>query len=163
MAHYPAAYRVSCHGCDRTRRIGRDQAVQPYELPAGGRCGGPMMVRPGCRAAGLHCLAELARALPADTACQITRTAERLGFTDYSDVLAEVANAVTRKASRPKAVRRNVAPRLADATFPHKTPVTQCRDEPQRYSSSGQALARSTRERSTYYFPERSRHHGQGL
>jgi hypothetical protein len=61
-----------------------------------------MMVRPGCRAAGLHCLEGLARALPADTACQITRTAERLGFTDYSDVLAEVANAVTRKASRPK-------------------------------------------------------------
>ena len=47
-------------------------------------------------------LPELARALPADTAYQITLTAERLGFTDYSDVLAEVANAVTRKAARPK-------------------------------------------------------------
>src|SRR5262249_5470207 len=51
-------------------------------------------------------LPELARAVPADTAYQITRTAERLGFTDYSDVLAEVANAVIRKAARPKAVRR---------------------------------------------------------
>jgi hypothetical protein len=39
-------------------------------------------------------LPQIARALPADTAYQIIRTAERLGFTDYSDVLAEVANAV---------------------------------------------------------------------
>ena len=42
-------------------------------------------------------LPEIARALPADSAYQITRTAERLGFTDYSDVLAEVANAVIRQ------------------------------------------------------------------
>jgi len=34
---------------------------------------------------------EIARVLSADTAYQITRRAERLGFTDYSDVLAEVA------------------------------------------------------------------------
>lgn len=39
-------------------------------------------------------LPEIARALPADTAYQIIRTAKRLGFTGYSDVLAEVANAV---------------------------------------------------------------------
>jgi len=108
-------------------------------------------------------LPELARALPADTAYQITRTAERLGFTDYSDVLAEVANAVTRKAVRPKAIRRDTAPRLADASFPHKTPVTQCRDEPQRYSSSGQAPARSRRERSSYYLPKHFYQLGQGL
>ena len=48
----------------------------------------------------------IARALPADTAYQIARTAERLGFTDYSDVVAEVANAVTRRAGRPKGSRR---------------------------------------------------------
>ena len=69
-------------------------------------------------------LPELARALPADTAYQITRTAERLGFTDYSDVLAEVANAVTRKAARPKGVLREAAPRLAGAGFPHPPLVT---------------------------------------
>jgi DNA primase len=108
-------------------------------------------------------LPKLARAIPADTAYQIARTAERLGFTDYSDVLAEVVNTVTRKAARPKAVRRNVAPRLADASFPHKTLVTPCRDEPQLYSSSGQVLTRSRRERSTYYLPKRSHHLGQGL
>jgi DNA primase len=108
-------------------------------------------------------LPELARALPADTAYQITRAAERLGFTDYSDVLAEVTNAVTRNGARPKAVQPNAAPRLADASFPHKTPVTQCRDEPQRYRSSGQTLVRSRPERSTYHFPKRSRHLGQGL
>ena len=118
MPHYLAAYRAPCHGCARTRRIGRDQAEQPYELPAGGRCGGPMMVRPGCRAAGLHCLAELARALPADTAYQITRTAERLGFTDYSDVLAEVANAAIRRATCPKGVQHDMPPRLAGTNFP---------------------------------------------
>jgi len=49
-------------------------------------------------------LPQIARALPDDTAYQIARTAERLGFTDYSDVLAEVANAVIRKAARPKGV-----------------------------------------------------------
>jgi DNA primase len=108
-------------------------------------------------------LPELARALPADSAYQIARTAERLGFTDYSDVLAEVANAVTRKAARPKAVRPNVAPRLSDASFPHKPPVTQRRDEPQLYGSSRQAPARTRRGRSTYYLPERSHHLGQGL
>ena len=42
-------------------------------------------------------LPEIARVLPADVAYQTMRVAERLGFTDYSDVLAEVANAVTRR------------------------------------------------------------------
>jgi DNA primase len=68
-------------------------------------------------------LPEIARALPADTAYQITRTAERLGFIDYSDVLAEVVNAVTRKAARPKDVSHDAAPRLAGNSFPHP-PVT---------------------------------------
>ena len=36
-------------------------------------------------------LPELARPSLAETAYQIARTAERLGFIDYSDVLAEVA------------------------------------------------------------------------
>jgi hypothetical protein len=64
-------------------------------------------------------LPAIARALPADTACQITRTAERLGFTDYSDVLAEVANAVTRRAGHPKGIPPEAAPKLANAGFPH--------------------------------------------
>jgi DNA primase len=98
-------------------------------------------------------LAELARALPAETAYQIARAAERLGFTDYSDVLAEVANAATRTDGRPKAIRRNAAPRLAGASFPYKPSVIQCRDEP--------PAARSTRPGSrskptpTRYLPSR--------
>jgi len=36
-------------------------------------------------------LPQIASELRADAAFQITRTAERLGFTGYSDVLAEVA------------------------------------------------------------------------
>src|SRR5689334_8845179 len=60
-------------------------------------------------------LPEIARVLPADAACQIMRVAERLGFTDYSDVLAEVANAVTRNSLRPG----NRAARLAESGFPY--------------------------------------------
>jgi DNA primase len=63
-------------------------------------------------------LPEVARALPADTIYQIMRTAERLGFTDYSDVLAEVANVVTRNTARPKGVQHDVAPQLAGKSFP---------------------------------------------
>jgi DNA primase len=63
-------------------------------------------------------LPEIARALPADTAYQITRTAERLGFTDYSDVLAEVANAAIRRATCPKGVQHDMPPRLAGTNFP---------------------------------------------
>jgi hypothetical protein len=59
---------------------------------------------------------EIARVLPADAAYQIMRVAERLGFTDCSDVLAEVANAVTHDAARPAARR---APQLAAGSFPH--------------------------------------------
>jgi DNA primase len=75
-------------------------------------------------------LSELARALPADTAYQITRVAERLGFADYSDVLVEVANAVARKAARPKGVPRDAAPRLAGSSFPHPPPTIQDGAEP---------------------------------
>jgi hypothetical protein len=38
--------------------------------------------------------------------------AERLGFTDYSDVLAEVANAVTRKTANPEGNPPNAVPAL---------------------------------------------------
>jgi hypothetical protein len=72
-------------------------------------------------------LPEIARALPADTAYQITRAAARLGFIDYSDVLAEVANAVTRKAARPKGFPHGAAPRLAGSSFPH--PPLTIRDD----------------------------------
>jgi hypothetical protein len=64
-------------------------------------------------------LPAIARALPADTAYQITRTAERLGFTDYSDVLAEVANVITRRGGHPKGILLEAAPKLANACFPH--------------------------------------------
>jgi DNA primase len=70
-------------------------------------------------------LPEIARALPADTICQIMRTAERLGITDYSDVLAEVANTVTRDTARPKGVPRDAAPQLAGKSFPHPPSTTQ--------------------------------------
>ena len=40
-------------------------------------------------------LAKIARILPGDTPYQVMRTAGRLGVTDCSDVLAEVANAAT--------------------------------------------------------------------
>jgi hypothetical protein len=64
-------------------------------------------------------LPEIARVLPADTAYQTMRVAERLGFTDYSDVLAEVANAVTRDAARPGNPAAHRAPQLAAGSFPH--------------------------------------------
>jgi hypothetical protein len=64
-------------------------------------------------------LPEIARVLPADAAYQTMRVAERLGFTDYSDVLAEVANAVTRDAARPGNRTADGAPQLAASSFPH--------------------------------------------
>ena len=74
-------------------------------------------------------LPEIARALPADSAYQITRTAERLGFTDYSDVLAEVANAVIRQATRPKGSPHDAAV-LAGSGFPHPAVTIQSSAEP---------------------------------
>jgi len=64
-------------------------------------------------------LPEIARVLPADAAYQTMRVAERLGFTDYSDVLAEVANAVTRNAARPGNRAARGAPQLAASSFPN--------------------------------------------
>jgi DNA primase len=64
-------------------------------------------------------LPQIARALPADSICQIIRTAERLRFTDYSDVLAEVANTVTRITARPEGVPHDAASQLAGKSFPH--------------------------------------------
>jgi DNA primase len=64
-------------------------------------------------------LPEIARVLPADVVYQTMRVAERLGFTDYSDVLAEVANAVTRGLVRPG----NRAAQLAASGFPHPPAV----------------------------------------
>ena len=62
---------------------------------------------------------EIARVLLADAAYQIMRVAERLGFTDYSDVLAEVVNAVTRDAVRPGRRAAREAPQLAASSFPN--------------------------------------------
>jgi DNA primase len=70
-------------------------------------------------------LPEIARVLPAETAYQITRAAERLGYAEYTDVLVEVVNAVTRDAARPQAVPRDVGPQLAGESFPHPSPSIQ--------------------------------------
>jgi DNA primase catalytic core len=74
-------------------------------------------------------LPEIARVLPADTAYQTMRVAERLGFTDYSDVLAEVANAVTRDAARPGNPAAHRAPQLAAGSFPHPPAAIRHGDE----------------------------------
>ena len=50
-------------------------------------------------------LTQIANLLPADTPYQIMRVADRLGF-DVSEVLAEVANAVTEGGRGPKGLRR---------------------------------------------------------
>jgi DNA primase len=68
-------------------------------------------------------LPEIACALPADTIYQIMRTAGRLGVTGCSDVLAEVANAVTRNSARPQGVPHDTAPYLAGQSFP-RSPST---------------------------------------
>ncbi|HEU5421681.1 MAG TPA: toprim domain-containing protein, partial [Streptosporangiaceae bacterium] len=75
-------------------------------------------------------LPEIARVLPADAACQTMRVAERLGFTDYSDVLAEVANAVTRDGSRRGSRLADGAPQLAASSFPHPPATIRHDDGP---------------------------------
>ena len=75
-------------------------------------------------------LPEIARALPADTAYQITRAAERLGSTDYSDVLAEVTNAVIRNDASPKGGPHDAAARLARSSFPHPPLTIHASAEP---------------------------------
>ena len=74
-------------------------------------------------------LPEIARVLPADAAYQTMRVAERLGFTDCSDVLAEVANAVTRDAARPGSRAARRAPQLAASSFPHPPATIRHDDE----------------------------------
>jgi DNA primase len=66
-------------------------------------------------------LAQIARALPADTASEITRLADRLSFTT-SDVLIEVANAVTRQAASGDRTRQPEAAHLAADSFPRPPP-----------------------------------------
>jgi len=74
-------------------------------------------------------LPDIARGLPAGIACQIARVAERLGITDYSDVLAEVANAVTRQ-DPPEPMAGDRAPRLAGTSFPQPPQTAPGRAEP---------------------------------
>ena len=69
------------------------------------------------RPAALPQLPGIASALPADTGREVVRLADRLGFT-ASDVLIEVANAVTRQAARPGGRGPATAARLAAAGFP---------------------------------------------
>jgi hypothetical protein len=74
-------------------------------------------------------LPEIARILPADAAYQTMRVAERIGVTDCSDVLAEVANAVTRDAARPGSRATRRAPQLAASSFPHPPATIHHGDE----------------------------------
>jgi DNA primase catalytic core len=74
-------------------------------------------------------LLEIARAIPADAAYQTIQVAERLGFTEYSDILAEVANAVIRKAVRPDSRPRDGPLDLARSSFPYP-PLPPNRAEP---------------------------------
>jgi DNA primase len=74
-------------------------------------------------------LPDIARRLPAGIACQIARVAERLGITDYSDVLAEVANAVTRQGP-PEPMAGDRAPRLAGTSFPQPPQTAPGSNEP---------------------------------
>ncbi len=52
-------------------------------------------------------LPQIARVLPADLACQIVRVADRLGFSCYSDILAEITNAVVRAGHAKRPARWN--------------------------------------------------------
>jgi DNA primase len=74
-------------------------------------------------------LPDIARRLPAGIACQIARVAERLGITDYSDVLAEVANVVTRQ-DPPEPMAGDRAPRLAGTSFPQPPQTAPGSNEP---------------------------------
>jgi DNA primase len=74
-------------------------------------------------------LPEIARTLPADATYQIILVAERLGFTEYSEVLAEVTNAVIRKAARPESRPRDGPLDLTRSSFPYP-PVAPNRAEP---------------------------------
>jgi len=47
-------------------------------------------------------LTEIADMMPADVSCQVIRVADQLGFEAYSDVLAEVVNALAKNVTAPK-------------------------------------------------------------
>lgn len=69
------------------------------------------------RSVALPELPEIAGILTADTVYQVARVADRLGITNYSDVLAEVANAIVRK---PVNAERDRASLLAQTSFPQR-------------------------------------------
>ena len=71
------------------------------------------------------------------------RVAERLGFTDYSDVLAEVANEVTRTPPGPQPPARG-APQLAASSFPHPPATIRHGDEHAAPGRQPTATARRT-------------------
>lgn len=98
-------------------------------------------------------LPEIAGTLPADAAFQITHTAERLGFTDYSDVLAEVANAVTRKTADPKDNSHHAAATLAGGSFPRPPQAGHAGTE-LALAQEGQTAIRSRRARRTCHADE---------
>ena len=106
-------------------------------------------------------LPQIARALPADTAYQIARVAQRLGFDDYSDVLAEVANAVIRKAACPKGVPLDAALRLARESFPHRALVPPSMLNLRRSDSGDPVASRSCANEKSPDFWSRFRQHGR--
>jgi DNA primase len=101
------------------------------------------------RPAPLTRLPEIARALPADTSREVVRLANRLGFT-ASDILIEVANAMTRQAGRPGGRGQASAARLAAAGFPNPPLETRAEEtpavEPER--AYGRSKAGSLRQQS---------------
>lgn len=90
-------------------------------------------------------LPQIASELRADAAFQITRTAERPGFTVYSDVLAEVANAVTRKPLKATGNSCNATPMLVwkPTSRAHPGGPHQCRadDNPNQQNQQSPEVA----------------------
>jgi hypothetical protein len=98
-----------------------------------------------------HC-PQIAKALPADAAFQIARTAERLGFTDYSDVLAEVANVVIRKTAIPDSNSPSTAPALAGDGYPRPPLTAQVHAQPAATRKSGSKSVPKPKQRKRLTF-----------
>jgi DNA primase len=84
----------------------------------------------------------IAKALPADTAFQVTRLADRLGF-PVIDVVTEIANAVTRQPATPAAPRQLTVGLVIDSfpAGPLETPAKEIPAQPQRAARPGRHRA----------------------
>jgi DNA primase len=90
----------------------------------------------------------IARALPADTAFQVTRLADRLGLT-ITETAIEVANAVTRQSTAQGTPKQPTAARLAAGSFPRDpvvAPDTEATVQPRRSASPGRGQASHRRQ-----------------